>query len=557
MTKSKDALVNNVLTEVAHLISNMGRLQSVPKESKDKTGFTDFSKIFCDSIIFWGLYNGAKEDTMGTAIGRYIGELRHVFEELELGVESIKPTNPGSLKDDDDVPRKVRRRHRRECSGEYEARYVAIKVSLNYCQLGHTVHALENVRKHLAKKCLVIHDIDFAQDCGYITMRTQLERHIRENKAGEIINDRKKVGDHCVTWRGKGDYANIRYKVYNKFVQQLESAEVRKSLGSRMENLVEQEGKFADHMERYRDRGFSRMELTFYGSKLLSTKEYRARMEETREMLDTCKTWKCSHENQWRQRAQLIQSVVAVHIPKRKVFAYCHWWNAITTKKYGYMWNQVKASTVPLLLANYSFNDRPIYYFKADVVDDCAVITERAIKKRVAGSTAITMVAGGRKGMFPSQKSHVCGVNEFRNVGLVEVDNISIAWPENRHDKRTPPVAETVEYKADGSNFVEHLTSIHCSSYHAIYSTLRPGAKYTVIAAGMTKFRGEMAWHFITECGLKVRGGESFRKCWNGWRKPFLGEDYKVGTVDGVERMTFTAVKKARIQGRTDMRCEL
>ncbi|KAG0036115.1 hypothetical protein BGZ83_003894, partial [Gryganskiella cystojenkinii] len=111
MSRSNDSLVNDVLTEVAHLLSNMGRLQRVPEESKQKEGFTDFSKIFCDSIIFWGLYNGAKEESKGTTIGKYIAEMRHVFEESALEVESIKVTHSNYLDDVHDVPKKVRRRH--------------------------------------------------------------------------------------------------------------------------------------------------------------------------------------------------------------------------------------------------------------------------------------------------------------------------------------------------------------------------------------------------------------------------------------------------------------
>jgi hypothetical protein len=62
------------------------------------------------------------------------------------------------------------------------------------------------------------------------------------------------------------------------------------------------------------------------------------------------------------------------------------------------------------------------------------------------GSTEITLVAGGHKGMFPSRKSLKYNVNMFSEVGIVEVDNISIAWPKRRIDKQTPPIADITEY---------------------------------------------------------------------------------------------------------------
>lgn len=559
MSQPKEAFINNILTEVAHLLSDMGTLRFLPEGSICKEGFTDFSKIFCDSIIFWGLYNGEKEKTKGTVIGKHIAELRQVFEEASLEVESIKVTNPGVLADDDcTVSKKVRRRHRKECKGKYLARYIGIKVSLNYCKLQRTVLTLDNILKQLAKKCIVLHDIDFAQDCGQMTKRQHLEKHIRELDEGKIVNDRKKVGDNCVSWIGnKEDTKNIRFKVYNKFVQQLESAEVRKSLGSRMENLVEKEGKFAQHLERYKDCGYSRMELTFYGSKLLSTSEYRNKMKETREMLDSCTTFKCSHENQWTQRAKVIESMVAVYFPRLELFAYCHWWNSITSKKCGYMWKKVSRKMVPGLLANFSFNDRPIYYLEAKVKDDVAVITKEITYQRVPGSTEITLVAGGHKGMFPSRKSLKYNVNKFSDVGIVEVDNISIAWPKKRIDKRTPPIADITEYNGPDDRFVGRLKSIHSSSYRPIYSTLKPGSTYTVTSAGVTSFRGKRVWHFITECGLKVREGESFRKIWSTWRTKYLGEYTRRENVDGVEYMTFVAKRKVRVRGKDDMLCEI
>lgn len=559
MTRSKDALVNDILTESAHLLSDMGR-QQLPKDRIPGHGFTDYSKIFCDSIIFWGLYNGRKESKKGTTIGKYIAELREIFEDADMDVESIMMTHTGLLDDHDiTVSKKVRKRHRKQSHGKYVAKYTAIKVSLNYCRLGRTVRMLDNVQRQLAKKCIVLHDIDFAQDCGNITMRQQLEKHIREQNAGIIIQDRKKVGDNCVSWKGNQESTkNIRFKVYNKFVQQLESAEVRKSLGSRMENLVEKEGKFAKHLQRYEDCGFSRLELTFYGSKLLSTSAYREQMQETREMLDSCKTFKCSHIEQWQQRAEAIESMVAVYFPKMELFAYCHWWNAITSKKYGYTWKKVPRPLVQNLLANFSFNDRPIYFFEADVVDDHACISKTTVYERVHGSTAMTMVAGSHKGMFPSRESHGYNVHKFADIGLVEVDNISIGWPKKKVDKRSSPIADIVERQDDGNNKqVGHLNSIHGSSYTAIYNILQPNIQYTVVAAGMASFRKQREWHFITDCGLKVRGGLSFRKVWNTWRHNFLGDDALSGSVRGVECMTFIAVRKIRVKGKDDMECRV
>jgi hypothetical protein len=132
-----------------------------------------------------------------------------------------------------------------------------------------------------------------------------------------------------------------------------------------MDKLVTMEGRFAKRLYHHKDHGFSCLELTFYGKELLELSEYQRRMEDAVELLKGCTTFDCSFERQWKQWAKCITSMVAVYFPKKKLFAYSHWWNSITSKKNKYSWKKVSKDVVGILLANFSFNDRPIYYFEA------------------------------------------------------------------------------------------------------------------------------------------------------------------------------------------------
>jgi hypothetical protein len=563
MSRSDDAIVNEILNEEANLLSNFGHLQGLPEGSEKKEGFSMFTKFFCDSIIFWGLYNGEKEDKKGTTIGKYIAELRDIFAQSSLVVDSVKLTHCGHLdRNDETFPKCVLERHQKECGDEaYKAKYMALKVSLDYSRAKRVVLMLANALPLLAERCIVLHDIDFARDCCYITTRGYLVKHITDNKAGTIVKDRHKVGDHCISWKGtkKNGTESIRFKVYNKFIQALESADVRKSLGSRMENLVEKEGRFAQRLELYKNHGYTRIELTFYGPKLQSLWDYSGHMDQTMELLSTCTTFECSFEDQWRQRAECISSMVAVHFPKEKLFAYCHWWNSITSKKYGYMWRNVSPNVIPLLLANYSFNDHPIYYLVAVVGEDGhACVEKKVVYERVPGCMAMTLVAGGAKGMFPSRNAIEGGARKFSKVGIIKVNNIKIGWPKREHDKRTPPLAEIVEStSAEDDTFVKHLKSVHSSSYTADYNILQPDMEYTIVAAGLHKYRNILEWHAITQCGVKLHMGKSLRSIWVEWIKNFVDAGARMGNVDGVERMTFIAKSKVRNRGKDDIKCEL
>jgi hypothetical protein len=282
-------------------------------------------------------------------------------------------------------------------------------------------------------------------------------------------------------------------------------------------------------------------------------------MKNAQDLLSGCTTYECPFKKQWKQRAQNITSMVAVYFPKKKIFAYCHWWNSLTSKKYGYMWEKVQESIVPLLLANFSFNNRPIYYheFKQDH-SETPYISKKVTYQCESGSTAITLVPGGAKGMYPARSASPTGAKKFSKVGIVEVDNIKIAWPKSRHDHRNAPLADIVEVDEDDEDgiFIRKLKVRNTSLFKAGYNVLEPNTQYTVVAAGYGKYRQAYYIHCITECGLKIRAGKSLTKVWDSWRKQF--EDRR-GYIDipMVKHMVFTAVQKVRSQGSFDMKCQL
>jgi hypothetical protein len=562
MALSKESLINNAFNHVAHLLSDVGNLKFAPPGSVEHKGFAKFSKLFCDSIIFWGLYNYADDNTKRMAIGKYIAELRDAFNNADLDVESIKLTHSGKVTVDDEYFSELMlKRHKRSFQGKvYQPGFIAIKVSLDYSRAKVIVPVLYNMLPLLNEASITLHDIDFAHDCKYITTRVHVQRLLEETNAGKVVDDIRKVGHHCISWRGlQKNTKNIRYKVYNKFVQILESAEVRKSLGCRMEDLVEKVTTFGRRVKRYKKHGYTRVELTFYGPSLRSLQEYQDEMDNVRTLLKECRTFKCSFETQWQERAKCITSMVAVYFPKEKVFAYCHWWNSLTSKKYGYMWKKVKPASIPLLLANYSFNDRPIYYMEGRVDENKKVVPgDITTYVREPGCTAMTLVAGSQKGMYPSRDaSRNGGIRKFRNVGIVEVDNISIGWPKRVHTNNSAPLAEIIEYHHDAIDTnVLHLKAIRVSMYTAIDQILEPGTEYTIVAAGLREYRGDRRWHFITECGLKVRSGNSLSKIWKEWRVGHLQGLQRIGSVTGVPFMTFRTVRTVRSRGADDMKCE-
>lgn len=125
------------------------------------------------------------------------------------------------------------------------------------------------------------------------------------------------------------------------------------------------------------------------------------------------------------------------------------------------------------------------------------------------------------------------------------------------HDRRSPPLAEITEWEEESNGMVTQLRSSHTSLYKAASEILKPNTQYTIVAAGYIEYRDKRRWHYITEDGVKIQGGDSLRKIWDEWRKRHLGDEIRVGTVNGVPWMRFEVIRKVRSQGTNDFKCKL
>jgi hypothetical protein len=92
--------------------------------------------------------------------------------------------------------------------------------------------------------------------------------------------------------------------------------------------------------------------------------------------------------------------------------------------------------------------------------------------------------------------------------------------------------------------------------YTAGHQILEPDTDYTIVAAGYKEYRGMYRWHFITDCGLKIRAGKSLAKIWGKWRIKHLQGLQRIGSVKGVPFMNFHTIRVVRSRGEDDIKCE-
>ena len=541
--------INKVLNLYAHLISDVGKEIALP--GKPKNGWKKYSEIFCDSIILWALHNKAQQvDEQRKDI---IANIREALIELDVKQSMIKVVNEGlaTVHKDSFFSTEILDKHKKKFKKGYEAGYFSIKVTLHEIEAISLLSELQPILDELEVDFILLHDIDMATDCRYVTSRPILQKYL-EDKFGDevdILDDRRKVGNHCLSWFWEvNEEQKIRCKVYNKFVQMLESAEVRNSLGSRMENLVmNTDDNLQRRLYKAKKTGLTRLEITFYGQELHEYPYYEKVLESIKEQIQNCPTFRVPFKKYWKYVVSNLSSMIGVHIrmADSSAFAYCHWWNSVTGKKYGSYRDKVDKEEAMTLLGNYSFNNRPIYF--VEVVMDGKDIKDTTITtyKRVDGCTAITLVAGAHKGLYPYIYDD--DVLRFEDIGIIETGNVKIQWPEKRIRKGEPPIADIqLDDSSDDKKYIQvHEKAVNKATYKLGHDILKKKTKYTVISIAKDTFRNKEYFFATLSNGDKVKCGQSLDKKIKAWL-----DKYDDGCAP---YMLFTTVECKTIRGYKDI----
>lgn len=522
-----DSQVRTILKNYSYLSNDVAGIE-YPKGKKVE-GFSHRSRYTCDNIVLWMLCHDTPQkkgttDRHGTTTAFAIITAREILRKY-MGIPNLKFIGRGKDKGPD-LYRKVCHEKRRKFQGmgtNYIPGYIAIKVSLSDVELLDAHQILSQSMDELERSHIILHDIDVFVDCGGITNREIVQEYLLANDVSiqSIVNDRRNVGDDCISWMVNGKRRN---KVYNKYIQMLQSCDVRKAVGSIIADLVyNPDPKFTDKLLKYNKIGMSRVETTFYSSILQSVDYYTNRMDNLLDFLGGCPVYHVSFKKQWQRLVRQITSTFAVYVANEEIFVYSHWWNSITEKTQGYSKLKVKKGAIDNLLANYSFNDRPMYFIRGDLLDDGSFkVSKERTYRREEGSTAITLVPGSNRGLYPSLEVLDGVPLSFDDVGLVSYKNITIGWPTKRLRKTTKALAK-ISYKKgiptreemdnpieepekDTGNVLKEINiSIH-GRFQSAHTLAKDGPKeYTIVGYGMRMYYGEMVTFLLALDGTKIR----------------------------------------------------
>jgi hypothetical protein len=409
------------------------------------------SHMFCDNIILWSIKTNQRV---------YIQKkCKEYFDDAF----ELKMIRSAELKDDDIAPAGTS--------------YYCFKISLSEVPIRDILFKL----RYIVCEDVILHDIDIAQDIKYITTRKDVRSHILKHGIHEkdIINDRSKVGDHCISFYDSN--YTIKIKVYNKFVQMLESCDVMTVLGSRLHSLfVDPSPSFRNTLLRTKKEGLTRIEVKFYASDIYEEQDYISVFNQVKEMLQGCIFYKSSFDYQWKQLVDNIyeKQVIMIHLEDENFFAYCHWWNSLTGKMQGGT-SKVHKKDILQLISNYSFNGMATKLIRINGDD----ITVEEYRRTIS---EITLVPGPRGGLYPQTMSLL----HPEEVGLVEYKGVKVGWSNNRITKESASLTRVQRISADDEKITE-IVDVMISHYKAAYSALEENCRYKVISKGQLSYRGE------------------------------------------------------------------
>jgi hypothetical protein len=504
-------IANKVFKDHAQYLNDIHGICFPSLGESEASTWSNPSEPFCDGFVLWCLTTDLLMNAQNEISG-FIQLIRMAFEGAHF---VIKYTRSGKCTNDDQEKYfgKMPMLHEYMLSdSSFIACYIAIKVSWKaHAVFDHAYDVISSIIPTLIDKGIVLHDLDISLDCAGISDRFVITRFLqtRAINQSQIVKDCQSVGNNCISWYDTTgeDNVPIRTKVYNKFVQMLESSDIRSSLGTQLANFVANPcAEFTRKLLQYKDSGMTRFEITFYTPNLYPVEGYKGVLFETYAVMQQCPAYNVPFALQWSAIIERLKQMCAVYVENKNTFAYCHWWNSMTQRLHGTSTRNVSPEKLVDLLANFSFNARPITCIFVNASDNAYDVTNIKHYSRLDGCSAITYTAGGRNSLLnPSRAQFTTStlLPSFASVGLVPYDNITIEWPMNHSRARITDIYEVRDFESTDDTLREIQNTMFVTVADYLHLTI--GCSYSVVAYGHAMYRSKAYLCIVLSDGSKVR----------------------------------------------------
>jgi hypothetical protein len=494
-----------------HYIGDVAEVDYNKNFSARMDEFIPVRPMFCDNIILWRAFDASTvvSDSIPD-IQLHHNKVRSALRYIGVDVFSCSLLRWGVCQSYDIIPKSV---HDVLAIGSnhYLPGYISFKVSLS----GEIVRTLfSNLYwgiSYLHSEYIFLHDIDITVDCQGNTSRDKMFSFLtsRGVDPDDIVDDRHNVGDNCISWYGVTlNNIKIKTKVYNKFVQMLESSDVRSYIGSRISEIVANPSKeMRKSMNECNAYGMTRVEIKVYSPYIFSVNEYRFLIEDTMNFLVGCPVYKVGFAHQWASLVDSIKgkTVVVLYVRNRGIFSYCHWYNSVTSKKQGCIKDNIAPDQISVLLSNYCFNNGDILLF--DLEDTGTSYNILGTTRYVREDENITLVPGPRNSLFPRRRDMKnLSPASFDSAGLPGLHGVILEWPDNERDiMKGLSRMRIIKQDYKSTRDLEEIGRISNLEFHAAHKCLNQNTEYIVIAFKKGTFRSKPVIYAIVESSDSTR----------------------------------------------------
>ena len=287
-----------------------------------------------------------------------------------------------------------------------DAYIITYKVELADENIEELHHKLENVLEELGQlnNLFFLLDFDITKDLYNSADYRELKEHMRnyfnileENYENDktryvIVDNKKNVSSTCITYNKfvDGKYVQ-RGKFYDKFICQITSGGVTKTIGSNVYNYLFCPDKrlratFSD--ERAINAGITRAEVTIRGGTLPSLQELKDTIQEIYNIGDAPIFYKTPIQAKFRALTETLENNLIVYNKPEKALYITLWGNTLTSKTTGTIINmsrypeiENKEKVINYVKAHYSIALLNCYYVEIEKKDEELTFKTTLIKK--------------------------------------------------------------------------------------------------------------------------------------------------------------------------------
>jgi len=414
------------------------------------------------------------------------------------------------------------------------------KLTLNHLTLDRSIEFMGNT----ISESIQLLSIDITLDCKRVFGPDELKEFILENIEDiEHITNISKVGRNCLIFRYYLHGMIIKAKIYNKWVQLVESSGVYRNIGSVLHSFVDKDNQLFDFLEEAKDEGFTRIELCINYPKVQDKSKYIEIMDSFLRLTDGAKTYVQSFENHWKLLVDKVynREVIMVYDEASMLFGYCHWFNKLTGKVQGSIKRNTSRDELAMLISNQSFNDRTTRVF---------FTTENIWRSYRRTKYGVTLVPGPRGSLYPRS-----AVNLYPKKGFISYNGMSIGTGiTTRNASKFFVVGQnSIEETEDVNNiysFTYKTDIVNQKVYKPDYSTVEEGMIYKILNYGISvnPYGKEIICALIVDkCNREIR-----IKCNKDIKK--LLEEYDRSPK--YKLLCFEAIKRSKYKGYEYMKIE-